>query len=113
MIASNRSIDEFRRLDALAELGQAAQADLNACLWHTTALKEQQALLHALIGRAMAAMKALHEAAKPDEATPDIDAVIPGARFAEFVDAHAALLYDVKRALGDSTKSASHGKEHA
>lgn len=104
-------LDEYRRLAALAESGEAAHAELNAWLGYATDLNEQLKQHRALLDRAMAAMKALHEAAWADEATPDFDAVIPGARFAEFVDAHAALLYDIKHARSNPTKPSSNGME--
>lgn len=52
--------------------------------------------LRGVVARAMATMKTLHKAAKPDESGPDIDAIVPGADFRRFVDAHARLLHDVK-----------------
>lgn len=104
-------LDEFRRLAALAESGAAVNAELNAWREYMSKAVEHH---RDVIGRAMKAMKDLHEAAQPDEDSADINAVIPGARFAEFVDAHAALLYDIKHGpfTGDlTTPSANQGAQ--
>lgn len=51
-----------------------------------------------ILARAMAAMKAVELTASPiDEPHGDLDARIPYEAWATFVDARAALLYDVKR----------------
>lgn len=68
--------------------------------------------LRPLLARAMAAMKALHEAAQPDEGGPDIDAIIPGADFRTFVDVHAALLHDVAQLPAAPGTASAPGRLH-
>lgn len=76
------------------ELLQVENAGNESAAFHLGMLVDD---LRPLLARAMATMKTLHEAAKPDEDGPDIDAIIPGADFRVFVDAHAALLHDVAK----------------
>lgn len=54
--------------------------------------------LRRLLETAMQTMKNLQSSVEPDESTPDIDARVPGAAYAVFVDAHAKLLFDIKHA---------------
>ena len=65
-----------------------------------TDLKTQHASdskeLRRLLGSAMQTMTELHGSAAPDESTADIDARIPGAAFAKFVNEHAQLLFEIK-----------------
>lgn len=69
-------------------------AGLESSVNHLCALVDEA---RSIAKDAMKAMKELHESASPDESTPDIDASIPGASFARFVDAHAALLHRIKQ----------------
>lgn len=74
--------------------GEAATiAGLESATGHLSALVDD---LRSLMARAMANMKALHDAAKPaDESRGDFDAKVPYDAFVRFVDAHAALLSDL------------------
>lgn len=79
-------------VDAVDPVQAAADA---ASVGHLLNLVDHQT---ALLARAMAAMKAVELTASPiDEPHGDLDARIPYEAWATFVDARAALLYDVKR----------------
>jgi hypothetical protein len=72
---------------------EATIAGLESATGHLSALVDD---LRRLMARAMASMKALHEASKPvNESRGDFDAVIPSDVFRRFVDEHAALLADL------------------
>lgn len=68
----------------------ATIAGLEASTGHLSAMVDE---LRALLGRALDNFTTLHNAAKPDEDGPDIDAIIPGGVFARFVDEDAAIRY--------------------
>lgn len=76
------------------ELGalQAQCAGLEASNGHLSALVDRHL---ASLRRAATTMKELHEAATPDESTPDLDARIPAHAFRVFVDSHAELLQEL------------------
>jgi hypothetical protein len=67
-------------------------AGLNSSVEHLSALVDDA---RSLLQRAMQVMKELHESAQPDESQDGVPAVIPGAAFAQFVDAHAELMYAI------------------
>lgn len=75
----------------IGEVGllRAELAGLNACVGHLSAMVDEQTRL---VQKAAQIMKALHESATPDDG-PDMDAIIPGVKFSEFVDGHAELLF--------------------
>lgn len=66
---------------------------LESSVGHLSALVDE---LRRLLGAAMQTMSELHVSAEPDESTADIDARIPGAAFAKFVNEHAQLLFEIK-----------------
>jgi hypothetical protein len=93
-----RSVPLFTLSDMVAYADkQAALKDveifgLNSSIGHLGDLvDEAREMLH----EAMRAMKALHESATPDDSHEDMDAIVPGAAFAAFVDDHAALLHRI------------------
>lgn len=82
-------------LAADAQRGEAVAytAGLESATGHLSALVDD---LRGLMARAMANMKALHNASKPvNESMGDFDAVIPYDVFRRFVNEHAALLADL------------------
>lgn len=87
----------FEQLDAFAErIANPLLAELagyEASILHLSAMVDEARLL---LDRSMAAMKALHESAQPDESIEGVPCVIQPKPFREFVDAHAKLLYEVK-----------------
>jgi hypothetical protein len=84
--------EEVLRLNGVG--GEAATiAGLESATGHLSALVDD---LRGLMARAMASMKALHDASQPvDEPRGDFDARVPYDAFRRFVDEHAALLYDL------------------
>lgn len=68
----------------------ATIAGLESATGHLSAMVDE---LRVLLGRALDNFTTLHNAAKPDEDGPDIDAIIPGGVFARFVDEDAAIRY--------------------
>lgn len=67
-------------------------AGLNSSVGHLSAMVDGQTRL---VQKAVQAMKALHETAKPDDG-PDMNAIIPAAAFHVFVDVHAELMFALK-----------------
>lgn len=79
--------DEARRE---RDLCRVEIAGLNSSVGHMSALVDHQT---SMLAMAMLVMKTLHAAATPDDSNEDMDAIIPGADFAKFVDGHARLLH--------------------
>ena len=82
-----QSRDEARRE---RDLCRVEIAGLNSSVGHMSALVDHQT---SMLAMAMLVMKTLHAAATPDDSNEDMDAIIPGADFAKFVDGHARLLH--------------------
>ena len=82
--------DDLRRANSLHKVNTAA---LESSVGHLSTLVDE---LRRLLGAAMQTMTELHGSAAPDESTADIDARIPGAAFAKFVNDHAQLLFEIK-----------------
>jgi hypothetical protein len=68
----------------------ATIAGLEASTGHLSVMVDE---LRILLARSLENFTTLHNAAKPDEDGPDIDAIIPGGVFARFVDEDAAIRY--------------------
>jgi hypothetical protein len=84
-------LKELEKADAVDISDKATIAGLEAGTGHLSALVDE---LRALLGRAMANFTMLHTAAVPDSG-PDMDAIVPAAVFARFVDEDAALRYEI------------------
>lgn len=84
----------------------ATIAGLEASTGHLSAMVDE---LRALLGRALANFTTLHNAAKPDEDGPDIDAIIPGGVFARFVDEDAAIRYALNQTCHHDMIPAANG----
>lgn len=82
--------DDLRRANSLHKVNTAA---LESSVGHLSTLVDE---LRRLLSSAMQTMSELHGSAAPDESTSDIDARIPGAAFAKFVNEHAQLLFEIK-----------------
>lgn len=82
--------DDLRRANSLHKVNTAA---LESSVGHLSTLVDE---LRRLLSSAMQTMSELHGSAAPDESTADIDARIPGAAFAKFVNEHAQLLFEIK-----------------
>lgn len=83
------------------DLCQAEIAGLNSAVGYLSAMVDEQTRL---VQKAVQAMKALHETAKPDDG-PDMNAIIPAAAFHVFVDVHAELMFALKQGPQITTQS--------
>lgn len=83
------------------DLCQAEIAGLNSAVGHLSAMVDEQTRL---VQKAVQAMKALHETAKPDDG-PDMNAIIPAAAFHVFVDVQAELMFALKQGPQITTQS--------
>jgi len=83
------------------DLCQAEIAGLNSAVGYLSAMVDEQTRL---VQKAVKAMKALHETAKPDDG-PDMNAIIPAAAFHVFVDVHAELMFSLKQGPQITTQS--------
>jgi hypothetical protein len=83
--------------DNTTNIDGATMAGMDASIGHLSSLVDE---LRLFLGCAMANAKMLHNAAKPDDG-PDMDAIIPGIVFRNFVDQDAALRYAIKDSAHD------------
>lgn len=75
----------------------ATIAGVESSVGHLSVLVDD---LRGLLARAMQNFRTLHDSAMPDNG-PDMDAIIPAAAFAKFVDEDSALRYAIKHSAQD------------